>query len=173
MSIQTLIASFIFAIGCSVLPTQAQTPLTFDLKKYAQYQTVSNIFHEAYIQNTLKERLGAHYDAFMSKLENLANPVLMKNGTLLVSGWRGDPSAEILDSAAFVITPQGQLHAAFVEPDLNLVRYFSGDKNNYVMHPGLTVWFIPYRQNGLNIVILSEFNTPMIPWQWGSMPIPK
>lgn len=158
----------IFIISCA----HAQN-LKIDTKKYSQSQTVFSIFQEEYINNTLKERLGTYYEPFMAKLENLAHPVLMKNGTLLISGWRGDPGADILDSAAFVITPQGQLHAAFVEPDLNLVRYFSGDKNNYVMHPGLTVWFMPYRQNGLNMVILSEFNTPMIPWQWGSMPMPK
>lgn len=159
-----LVFTLLFTTAFSYAQPKAHAEPSFviDIAKYPNAQAIAEILEEKQIQAMLEQRLGTHYEKFMANLENIASPAHMKNGDILISGWHGNPSTE---GPAFVITAEGDLHAAYIEPDLNLVHYFSNNEKDYFMHPARTIWLIPYHETGFNGIILSDKNVPMIPWQ--------
>ncbi|KAG1271333.1 hypothetical protein G6F65_012472 [Rhizopus arrhizus] len=71
----------------------------------------------------LKRLLGPEYGAFRRNFDESAVPVPLKEGGLLLDGWRlGFPGHH---AAAVVVYPDGTLHAAYYNAEDRAVRYFS------------------------------------------------
>lgn len=96
---------------------------------------LEEILIETGVGNDLRQLLGMHYRSFGRNFEEVANPVLLKDGGVFIDGWRtGDPGSH---AAAFVYYSDGRLYAAYYDSDLGSVVYF-GEKGG--IHPALQVW---------------------------------
>jgi len=84
----------------------------------------------------LKQLLGPEYLAFRRNFDESAVPVPLKDGGLLLDGWRlGFPSHH---AAAVVVYPDGTLHAAYYNAEDRAARYFS--TSGGLQHRALLVW---------------------------------
>ncbi|WP_313142161.1 hypothetical protein [Stenotrophomonas sp.] len=84
----------------------------------------------------LKQLLGAEYAAFRRNFDESAVPVPLKDGGLLLDGWRlGFPAHH---AAAVLVYPDGALHAAYYNAEDRAVRYFS--TTGQLQHRVLLVW---------------------------------
>jgi len=84
----------------------------------------------------LKQLLGGEYAAFRRNFDESAVPVPLKDGGLLLDGWRlGFPAHH---AAAVLVYPDGALHAAYYNAEDRAVRYFS--TTGELQHRVLLVW---------------------------------
>ncbi len=84
----------------------------------------------------LKQLLGPEYAAFRRNFDESAVPVPLKDGGLLLDGWRlGFPAHH---AAAVLVHPDGALHAAYYNAEDRAVRYFS--TTGELQHRVLLVW---------------------------------
>jgi len=84
----------------------------------------------------LKQLLGPEYAAFRRNFDESAVPVPLKDGGLLLDGWRlGFPAHH---AAAVLVHPDGALHAAYYNEEDRAVRYFS--TTGELQHRVLLVW---------------------------------
>ena len=84
----------------------------------------------------LKQLLGPEYAAFRRNFDESAVPVPLKDGGLLLDGWRlGLPAHH---AAAVLVHPDGALHAAYYNAEDRAVRYFS--TAGELQHRVLLVW---------------------------------
>ncbi|WP_313204525.1 hypothetical protein [Stenotrophomonas sp.] len=84
----------------------------------------------------LKQLLGPDYAAFRRNFDESAVPVPLKDGGLLLDGWRsGFPSHH---AAAVVAYPDGALHAGYYNAEDRAVRYFS--TSGELQHHVLLIW---------------------------------
>ncbi|MET0888923.1 MAG: hypothetical protein ABWY09_02185 [Stenotrophomonas maltophilia] len=88
------------------------------------------------VQNGLRHALGTHYARFSVNFEQMANPVRLKDGGILIDGWKkGHPNTH---AAAFVYYADGRVHAAYYDEVIGQVFY--SDASDGKPHPALRVW---------------------------------
>jgi len=84
----------------------------------------------------LKRLLGPEYAMFRRNFDESATPVPLKDGSLLLDGWRlGFPGSH---AAAVVVHPNGYLHAAYYNAEDRAVRFFS--TSGETRHRVLLIW---------------------------------
>ncbi|MDO4231213.1 MAG: hypothetical protein Q4D19_03680 [Lautropia sp.] len=100
---------------------------------------------KAGIEDEVKSLLGSHYPEFLSRFEMSSSPVRMKDGGMVLNGWRHRDMESMqgvsdLDrqSAIIIHYPDGRIFAAYHDGDDMAVCYF-GDKAVPV-HKVVEVW---------------------------------
>ncbi|MDR2958691.1 MAG: hypothetical protein LBV10_04040 [Stenotrophomonas sp.] len=98
--------------------------------------SLEEAFEDSDVVLRLKRLLGPEYLAFRRNFDESAVPVPLKDGGLLLDGWRlGFPSHH---AAAVVVYPDGALHAAYYNAEDRAVRYFSTSGGR--QHRALLIW---------------------------------
>ncbi len=98
--------------------------------------SLEDAFEDSDVVPGLKQLLGPDYAAFRRNFDESAVPVPLKDGGLLLDGWRsGFPSHH---AAAVVAYPDGALHAAYYNAEDRAVRYFS--TSGELQHHVLLIW---------------------------------
>lgn len=97
-------------------------------------QTASETARVIGAEADLRQLLGSQYATFERNFTQTANPVLLKDGGLLVDGWRN--GAPLAHAAAFIHYPDGRAFAAWFDQETGHVTYV-GDGP---VHPAIMVW---------------------------------
>lgn len=98
--------------------------------------SLEDAFEDSEVAPGLKQLLGPEYLAFRRNFDESAVPVPLKDGGLLLDGWRlGFPSHH---AAAVVVYPDGALHAAYYNAEDRAVRFFSTSGGQ--PHRALLIW---------------------------------
>ncbi|AWH52628.1 hypothetical protein C1924_05290 [Stenotrophomonas sp. ESTM1D_MKCIP4_1] len=84
----------------------------------------------------LKQLLGPEYGAFRRNFDESAVPVPLKDGGLLLDGWRLGFHQQ--HAAAVVVYPDGELHAAYYDAERQAIRFFSTSEGLH--HRALLIW---------------------------------
>ncbi len=98
--------------------------------------SLEDAFEDSDVVPGLKQLLGHDYAALRRNFDESAVPVPLKDGGMLLDGWRmGFPAHH---AAAVVVYPDGVLHAAYYNAEDRVVRYFSTSGGQ--QHRALLIW---------------------------------
>ncbi|MBI6153361.1 hypothetical protein [Serratia surfactantfaciens] len=124
----TLFAASLF---CSI-----ESTLAIDLLQYNKINTVSGLVNDKAVTDNLKSLLGQDYEKYINNFDVFGEPHATPGGGLFVEGWLKDLYRE--NASALVINPDGEIYAAWVVPDSDVINYKSSDKdapiNNDIQH---------------------------------------
>lgn len=85
--------------------------------------TLDEAMQDTTVIASLMTLLGNHYAAFRSRFDQVAQPVPLKDGGLLLDGWQTD--AYDTHAAVIVVLPDGGLHAAYFDSGTSEIVCFS------------------------------------------------
>ncbi|CAI8836152.1 hypothetical protein [Kosakonia quasisacchari] len=122
-----------------------------NISRFDKLETVENITMDKQVQASLKNVLGADYDAFMGNFDVYGEPRHTADGGLFVEGWLKDLYLE--NASAFVIYPDGRLSAAWVVPEASVAHSKSNTGEKRI--PEVLQQWVSRFQN-------VSFNTPAV-----------
>lgn len=164
LSLSHILLAFVLCLASTFVfaqPKVLQKSL-IPVEDYATAETIPNIVKNPEVQNLLKAKLGAHYEDFIQNFVHVPKNYIYRDGALAVWGYKEFKNGDIVKrgegSAAFTITPDGKIHAAYILSGANRIIYFPAKKGNYLMHPAILGWF---EVVGDGLPIISEDNVPM------------
>ncbi|QDI19380.1 hypothetical protein FBF86_15895 [Serratia marcescens] len=115
-------ALFTASLLCSIESTAA-----INLLQYNKISTVSGLFNDKAVTDSLKSTLGQDYEKYISNFDVFGEPHSVPGGGVFAEGWLKDLYQE--SASALVINPDGKIYAAWVVPDSDVINYKSSDKD--------------------------------------------
>jgi hypothetical protein len=82
-----------------------------------------NILDDKSVQNNLKVMLGERYDAFINNFEVLGESLEAHDGSIFIEGWM--PHLAQVNASALIVEANGNLFAAWVTPESDVIDYQS------------------------------------------------
>lgn len=111
----------------ALLTGVVETSSALELSQYNRLDTVSRIVNDSEVTDNLRKTLGNQFQTFINNFDLFGEPHTTTGGGLFVEGWLKDLYQE--NASALVINPDGNIFAAWVVPESDVIQYRASDNS--------------------------------------------